>query len=258
MKNSKSAGFLSVIAALLIIGCQPEAEIGFQPPIVPVRVSINSSGELKVGFSGQIVTPIGTFDVGGGATIWSMRKQYDQKVLIVRVDDKAVVYALEEEKEFKVTFDDGNTLYKKVDLKHESDGDIVLELESGAPSVIYYTADPGVSLVKDSSCPGAKYPTRLEAGRDATVCTKDDRLIIRKASNMAAAELMSIYPGTAIKIVDGPVCSNDFWWWKVKIYQGTLYGLQDKGFDPVGTTKKDFSGWAREGWDNIDAYFLCQ
>ncbi|MCL4824375.1 MAG: hypothetical protein KJZ57_09175, partial [Anaerolineales bacterium] len=100
MKNSKSAGLLSVVAALLIIGCQPEAEIGFQPPIVPVRVSINSSGELKVGFSGQIVTPIGTFDVGGGATIWSMRKQYDQKVLIVRVDDKAVVYALEEEKEF--------------------------------------------------------------------------------------------------------------------------------------------------------------
>ncbi|MCC7511139.1 MAG: hypothetical protein IT296_00680, partial [Anaerolineae bacterium] len=55
MKNSKSAGLLSVVAALLIIGCQPEAEIGFQPPIVPVRVSINSSGELKVGFSGQIV-----------------------------------------------------------------------------------------------------------------------------------------------------------------------------------------------------------
>jgi hypothetical protein len=258
MRNSKLSGLVFIVLAISLLGCEPDVEFGYQPPIVPIRVSINSNGELKVGFSGQIVTIIGTFDVEGGSAIPLIRDRYDQGILVVRVDDKAVVYRLEEGKEFKVTFDDNNTLDKKVDLKYESDGDIILELESGSPSIVYYTAVPDNALSKDKSCPGAKYPSRLKAGNDARVCTKNDRLIIRRSASMSAAELISIYPGTFIKILDGPVCSDDFWWWKVEIYTGTTYGLQEKGYNPLGTTNRSYIGWAREGWDNIDAYFLCQ
>lgn len=259
MRNSKLSGLVFIVLAISLLGCEPEVEFGYQPPIVPIRVSINSNGELKVGFSGQVVTPIGTFDVEGGSAISLIRDRYDQGILVVRVDNEAVVYRLEEGKEFKVTFDDNNTLYKKVDLKYESDGDIILELESGSPSIVYYTAVPdNASSNKDKSCPGAKYPSRLTAGNDARVCTNYDRLIIRRSASMSAAELISIYPGTFIKILGGPVCSEDFWWWKVEIYTGTTYGLQEKGYNPVGTTNRSYIGWAREGWDNIDAYFLCQ
>lgn len=122
---------MHLICLLIIAGCGPEIEVGYKPPIaIPVRVSINTNGEIKVGFSGDIVTPIGTFDISAGTSVNTLRAQFDNKILIVLIDDEAVVYELEEGKEFKVNFDDSNTLYKKVALIYESNGDIVLELES--------------------------------------------------------------------------------------------------------------------------------
>jgi hypothetical protein len=259
--------FLFILFSIGLLGCSPEVEIGYQPPMVPIRVSINTHGELKVGLSGRYTTPIGTFDIGGGMTVTSIRGKYEQKVLIVRVDDDAAVYTLEEGKEFDVVFDDSNTLYKKVALKHESDGDIVLELESAPPpdppidennSSVIDESNSSVSNSNNVSCPGAVYPTRLVSNREATICTKVDRLIIRRSAGMNASEILSLYPGTTIKILKGPVCSDDFWWWKIEIYPGTLYGLQDRGFDPIGTTDRTIYGWAREGWDNKDTYFICQ
>ena len=108
------------------------------------------------------------------------------------------------------------------------------------------------------SCPRAKYPTRLESDRNAIVCTKTDRLIVRTSADMEAREIFSIYTGTTIKILEGPVCADDFWWWKIEIYPGTPYGFQLKGFNPLGTTDQSYVGWAREGWDNKDSYFICQ
>lgn len=265
MKKSIWQGFVGIILMAILSGCgttgnsDPEVEIGYQPPVIPVRVSINTRGELKVGLSGNIVTPIGTFDIGGGMSIDMLRGQYTQKVLIVRVDGEAVVYELEEGKEFNVTFDDNDTLYQKVALNYETNGDIVLELES-APKTDSGNSSGGDNATTNNSvsCPGAKYPTLLEASRDAHICTQVDRLIVRKTANMNASEVLSLYPGTTIRILQGPVCANDFWWWKVEIYPGTTYGLQDRGYDPLGTTNKTYYGWAREGWDNKDAYFICQ
>jgi hypothetical protein len=264
MKKNIWQGFVGIILIVSLSGCggsapEPEVEIGYQPPIIPVRVSINSHGELNVGLSGQVVTPIGVFDIGGGVSIDTVRENHPQNVLIVRVDGEAVVYELEEGKAFNVTFDDNDTLYQKVALNYETNGDIVLELES-APKTDTGGSDGGDNTTTNNSvsCPGAKYPTRLQASRDAQICTQVDRLIIRKSANMNASEALSLYPGTTIRILEGPVCANDFWWWKVEIYPGTTYGLQDRGFDPLGTTDKTYYGWAREGWDEKDSYFICQ
>lgn len=108
------------------------------------------------------------------------------------------------------------------------------------------------------SCPRAKYPTRLRVDADARVCTKNERLIIRKTASMNGEERFSIYTGTTIRIVEGPVCADDFWWWKVEVYPGTPYGKQGRGFNPIGTTAQSVLGWAREGWDDTDAYYICQ
>jgi hypothetical protein len=117
MSKFKVVFFVQVVLGLIATGCGPEIEVGYQPPIpVPVRISVNSRGEIKAGFSGDIITPIGTFDISGGVNLNSIRNQYAKRVLVVRIDQKAVVYKLEDGKEFKVTFDDNNTLYKKVVL----------------------------------------------------------------------------------------------------------------------------------------------
>ena len=123
--------FVQLICILGLLGCGSQLEVGYKPPIsIPVRVSINTQGEIMVGFSGDFVTPIGTFDVSGGTSINSIRSDFSNKVLVVRIDNEVVVYKLEEGKEFKVNFDDSNTLYKKVGLLYDGNGDIVLELES--------------------------------------------------------------------------------------------------------------------------------
>lgn len=108
------------------------------------------------------------------------------------------------------------------------------------------------------SCPGAKYPTRIQADREARVCTKTDRLIVRRSPSMTASEIMSIYPGTYVRVLEGPVCADNFWWWQIEIYAGTTYSLQEYSYNQYSTTNKAYNGWVREGWDNKDSYFICQ
>jgi len=123
--------FILLIGAFALAGCGPEVEIGYKPPVpIPLRISINTQGELNIGLSSDIATPIGTFDISGGTSINTLKSRFNSRVLIVRVDDEVFVYELEEGKVFSVTFDDNNTLYRKVGLFHEINGDIVLELES--------------------------------------------------------------------------------------------------------------------------------
>jgi serine/threonine protein kinase len=106
------------------------------------------------------------------------------------------------------------------------------------------------------SCPRAKYPTQLKADRDAYICTQSERVIVRRAADMSADEIFSLYPDTTIRILEGPVCADDFWWWKIEIYANTIYGKQ--GSSRTWTTTKSVFGWAREGWDDKDPYFICQ
>lgn len=218
-------------------------EGGYSPPGIPIRISLNSNGEINLGVSDSVTTPYGTFDLGYGGSVYSLRDQYTARLLIVRVDDQATVYELEEGKEFHVEFDDDNRLYRRVALNYESDGDIVLELESVQISNSESGADvvENVSSQSDSSapesCPNAP-PQRVEVGGEAYVCTQNDRLIVREKPSQSAAEITRIYPGTTMTIVKGPTCANNWSWWRIKTSDGIV-------------------GWAAEGGDNIDPYFIC-
>jgi hypothetical protein len=52
---------------LLVAACRPtsKASVNYQPPLVPVTFSINSSGDVTVSVSGKVETPVGQFGVGG-------------------------------------------------------------------------------------------------------------------------------------------------------------------------------------------------
>ena len=116
---------------------------------------------------------------------------------------------------------------------------------------------PTISRPTDTpSCPRAKYPTRLEFDRNAIVCTKTDRLIVRTSADMEAREIFSIYTGTTIKILEGPVCADDFWWWEIEIYPGTPYGFQLKDLIRLGPPTNPMSdGLAKAGTIKIPILF---
>ena len=92
---------------------------GYQPPLVPIHVKVNSKGDVTVSVSASLPTPIGTFDLSPNTSIDSIQKQYRTRLLIVRVDGKATVYELSEGKDFRVSFDDNNTLYRQVSLDYQ-------------------------------------------------------------------------------------------------------------------------------------------
>jgi serine/threonine protein kinase len=125
------------------------------------------------------------------------------------------------------------------------------------PPVIVQPTNPPESTATPS-CPRAKYPTLLKPDREARICTQSERVIVRRSASMNAEEILSLYTGTTIRILEGPVCADDFWWWKIEIYPGTVFGKQGYDYSRTWVTDSTYTGWAREGWDDKDKYFICQ
>jgi len=86
-------------------------------------------------------------------------------------------------------------------------------------------------------CPGAP-PQRVTVGKQASVCTQSEDLIVREEPGLDGKPLTGIEPGTNFMIIDGPSCANSWSWWKVEL---------DSGLE----------GWIAEGGDNIDPNFIC-
>lgn len=140
MKSFRIFIILSILLTILVTSCSdkpsnvdlPKPEIGFTPIGVPLRISINTSGSISVSYTGVLKTPIGDFDISTGSlTVNSIQEQFPkQRVLIVRVDNKVSCYDLEDGKEFIVDVESDDQLYKRVRLDKQTNGDIILEIES--------------------------------------------------------------------------------------------------------------------------------
>jgi hypothetical protein len=218
-------------------GCSSDVEVGFQPIIVPVRVSINNHGEVSAGFSGSVNTPLGRFDIGASTSVDSLQNEYTNKVLIVRVDDQVTVYELEEGKEFHVDFDDSNRLYKKVALNYETNGDIVLELESVKnedtsnedTSTIYElpTQEPSGYWCNDLSL------VKLQVGDHAEVVWPKVNLRSESVVPMDWDEniVSQVDEGTKITVIGGPECAHEGTWWEVQTSDGQTGWMREHTSD---------------------------
>lgn len=149
--------FLKVILSLalstLLSGCNSALE--WHPPIpIPIAISVNSAGEIGISSAVSIGTPIGTFTLTSGTTLASLAKASDRRMLIVRLDDVATVYPLEEGKEFSVVFEEDGKLYSQVALAYESDGNIVLEIES-------ISSTAAIPLLPDSAATTEAQPAQV-------------------------------------------------------------------------------------------------
>jgi hypothetical protein len=238
----KKRYFYLSILIFILSGC--DVWFGYQPPIVPIRVQVDSTGDISLSVATSLATPIGVFDVGTGTSLKSIRNQYNARLLIIRVDSMAKIYELSEHEDFKVSFDDKNTLYKQVALEYQGGkkGDIVLELAtvSGNGTIPDIEMISEIETYQDpAGCPGAP-PIRLSIGMNAVVCTKSDPVYLRTVPKKSADHTHKLVPGADIQIIGGPVCDErvHWWYWEVKTVSG-------------------FTGWMAEGGDSRDPYFLC-
>ena len=133
---------LSSIGSLLISSCGLQGE--YQLPVIPISVSVNAFGSIKVSISGSFVTPIGTFSLIGNTTIYEIGEQFEHRILIVRLDNEATVYEIGKDENFEVSFESGDNLFKKVNLEYQDSQNIVLHIESSAFSTLSWTGDDRV------------------------------------------------------------------------------------------------------------------
>ncbi|GAB1470238.1 hypothetical protein MASR2M66_11150 [Chloroflexota bacterium] len=218
-----------LLLVILLSACQPQAdiELGYQPPYVPVRISVNSRGEVNAEASYEWVTAFGTFDIGGGVSVNTLRNKYSSNVLIVRVDDEATVYELKEGARFDISFDDNNTLYRKVAFHKETDGDFILELESvqvdaisqadesGSNSAAYWCDDLGGVNLQEGDDARVVYPKVNLRSSPEVPQTWDANIVVQ------------IEEGVRVTIIGGPVCAHEGTWWQIR-------------------TEDGYTGWMRE------------
>jgi hypothetical protein len=129
------------------------------------------------------------------------------------------------------------------------------------PFVVFSSTNadlPTLSLLPTAtlhgSCPGAK-DQRLTVNKKASVCTRQDRLILRVSPSLDADEIIRIYPGTMVKVIGGPKCSDNSSWWQIEVPTGTTVYYVHQNLDK--TLTQPVQGWVREGSDDKDPYFLC-
>lgn len=163
VRARKSICFIiTAIIGLMLIGCKAgiELEGGYTLPLIPIRIGIDSKGEIELSISKSFVTLIGTFDIGAKSTIYTIRQGNAGRLLMIRVDEEVTVYRLKEGEDFQVEFADDKSLYRKVSLEYDANGDIVLELESAgsrsSSSVGSHTSVSEVALCVRSDYDGTR------------------------------------------------------------------------------------------------------
>jgi len=88
-------------------------------------------------------------------------------------------------------------------------------------------------------CPGAP-PITLEVGQTARVKTDPPRANrMRQEPNREAQVLGEIQPGEVVGVIDGPVCGDNFTWWKVRRND------ESSGWTVEGTGT---TYWLEKGW----------
>lgn len=220
--STQQKSILLIASLIILTGCQPEGavEIGYQPPIVPVRISVNSRGEVSASASYEWVTPVGVFDIGGSVNVNTLRADYSSDILIVRVDDEATVYQLEEGAHFDITFDDSNRLYKKVAFHKEGNGDMILELESVDGNGSANQSDNG-SDSADYWCDDLS-GVHLEVGDNARVVYPKVNLrsYPEVPQTWDANIVVQIEEGVRVTIIGGPECAHEGTWWQIRTEDG--------------------------------------
>ena len=109
------------------------------------------------------------------------------------------------------------------------------------------------------TCPGVdwKSQTAIDEGDYVQVCTKSDRLIVRKNYKDSGKEIIRVYPGARLEILGGPYCGDGSWWWEIIAPEGTKYAIGNGSYSSFKYLDYDIIGYVREGSDSTDKYFIC-
>jgi hypothetical protein len=227
-----------VLLGFSITACSGNASVGYQPPNLPVKISIDTNGQLSVSWENSIQTPIGIFSAEVSSDL-SELYQDRNGVLIVNVNGVNSVYDLNEQNNVVITLESG--YYRQVELRKEGNNwyfeatRVSSELPSPLQESDLYsesTEAPSIIIPTSFTCP--KAPTsRLKVGSKAIVIEATTRL--RSESEVSDNIIFLLAERDILEITDGPICSprpdrsDYFVFWKVVVPSRSLEGWVAEG-----------------------------
>ncbi|MBN1923094.1 MAG: hypothetical protein JW892_17750, partial [Anaerolineae bacterium] len=143
----------------------PAAEAAADVEGVTVQVAINASGDVSLNIGQPYLSRVGAYDLSGGQTPATLRQEIAGRVLLVRVNQRATIYRLEEQRQVKVEVAN-NAAFEVTSLEYLSDGDILLELDSlttPEAALVVSSAEYAVALCAETSFDGEQCRTMSQS-----------------------------------------------------------------------------------------------
>ncbi len=205
-----------VILGILLTSCQTVGvEVGYKPPVLPLRVSINSWGEITFGVEGNVEIPtfLGTFSAG--IVVDPARKFNAQNILTVRVNGEDHFYDLHGE-DFDLEFESG--YYEKITLRKNGNS-IVLELNRIQTSSNSVPVQQNPQTNRSQNTPNNNqecseaFSPRLTIGRTAQVVVF--QVTVRTAPGQYSSKVNYLAKNRVVLVLDGPRCAGGWWWWEI-------------------------------------------
>ena len=211
----------------LLVSCNESSPVaiegGYTTPFVPLKISINSWGEINVGISGLIVTPLGTFEAG---LITDPAKYFDvvENTLTVRIDNQDCIYDLNGVN-FSIEELDAEEIYTFIALREENKN-IFLELESNSntgckqkPVTAKIVNSIAIISGNDIYCEGAS-PSALSLGDIAYISWFQVKVYREPSEYAQLVANKYLAENRTVSIVDGPICGKgapgQVLFWKVQ------------------------------------------
>ena len=125
VKLSKVLVAIILITFLTACGSGTTAHIGYQPPGIPVTITIDSDGTVQAEWAGSIQTPIGNFSAGVDVNPAQMFPKANG-TLTVRINGQDIVYDLAGNQGININLNSG--YYKEINLQ-KTGNDWLFEVE---------------------------------------------------------------------------------------------------------------------------------
>jgi hypothetical protein len=127
--------FISLIMIIITLSsCAFEPPLSdLRPSIAPIRVGVNTDGEVVSAIEGSLTVPIEVFDIANTSSLYALeqyREKTKNRVLAVRVNGDISLFKLPRWKEFKLRYVQDEMPYELARLEYLPSGDIFLGLRS--------------------------------------------------------------------------------------------------------------------------------
>jgi hypothetical protein len=201
------------LAFILLTGCFFQGS--YQPPAIPLKVVVNSLGEITVDVSTEFVTPLGIFEIGAVSDSTSFFDTVEN-TLVIRTDSYDCAYDLRG-RNFEIQFDSGLEVRR---LEKDSQNNILLELNGDYSGCQQTLTQPASYLLQSSNC-YVPYEPSLVLGQRTTIAIYQASVWTGPSASYGLVRNNYLQQGRAVTLLEGPVCGEtrsggNSWWWKLK------------------------------------------